>query len=281
MKLDEYDVLICGATMAGLGAAAAAAARKRTAIVVERTALAGNEFVEAFNPGRGEPVETRTSIGRELREDAVARRAMERGPMHLPALHPMLCRLAEARGIEVAFLTETVEVAARDGRYVATLLDASGLHRIVADEILDTTTRRLTEPGNPYAPAHRRLNAYLHRPDARGAAVPAPIDGAMSIGFGRFPSEVILRLSVPPKLNWMQARHWLYAYWEARPEAWAPWTIAAVAGAFESVVRRGAQRIAARWTWLPSEGFDHPLEAMDAGYDYLHAAAGRRDAAER
>lgn len=279
MKYSELDLLICGATMAGLGAAAAATAANRRAVVVERTALAGHEFIETFNPGSGEEGGPRTPVGRKLQEEAVARNAKELcGPFHLPALHPILCKLVKEDGMRVAFLTETVEVLEQDGRYIVSVFDASGLHRIAVNEILDTSSQRLTEPGRLFVPAHRRLNAYLHHPAIHETAIPDPIDDSMSVVAGRYPSEVILRLSVPPKSDWLQARRGLYRYWESRPAEWMPWTIAAVAGAVESVVRRGPQRLADRWTWLPSEGFDHPIEAMDAGYEFVMAAEGIRHA---
>ncbi len=279
MKQTEYGLLVAGATFAGIGAAAAAAEANRSVVVVERTALVGREFIDAMNPGRG-PVSPKTAFARSFRDEALARNIMsEEGLLHLPALHPLLCLRVKEYGVNVRFLTEIVEVIERGGRFRVTLLDASGLHRVTADDILDTTTRRYTVPGNLYAPAHKRLNAYLHHPEIGKAPLPEPIDEAMSIARGRFPSEAILRVCVPPKLDWLQAKQWLYRYWEARPAAWAPWTIAAVAGGFESIVRRGPQRAADGRTWLPSEAYDHPMEAIDAGYGLLAKTGGMRNEA--
>ncbi|TMV45830.1 FAD-binding protein [Paenibacillus mesophilus] len=53
MNRTECSLLVCGATLAGLGAAIAAMEEKRDVIVVERTASVGREFIEAFNPGFG------------------------------------------------------------------------------------------------------------------------------------------------------------------------------------------------------------------------------------
>ncbi|WP_309122620.1 hypothetical protein [Paenibacillus sp.] len=277
MKQTEYALLVAGATFAGIGAAAAASEANRSVVVVERTALVGSEFIDAMNPGRGTGT-PETDFGRSFRDEAANRNVMtEAGLLHLPALHPVLCLRIKQYGVNVRFLTEIVEVARCGGRYVVTLSDAAGLHRVTTDEMLDTSTRRLTEPGNLFVPVHKRLNAYLHHPDIGAAPLPEPIDGAMSIARGRFPSEVILRVCVPPKLDWLQAKQWLYRYWEARPEAWAPWTIAAVAGGFESIVRRGPRRLKEGWTWLPSEAYDHPIEAIDAGYGHMVYAGGVRD----
>lgn len=278
MKHNEYSLLICGATFAGLGAAVAAHEANRSVIVVERTAMVGREFIDAFNPGRlwGKP---KTTLGNKFRDELLARNLMVEdgngdGSVHLPALHPVLCHLIKQRGLKVKFLTEIIEVAEHNGNYLVTLLDASGIHQVIADEIWDTSTQRLTQPGHLFVPTHKRLNAYLHHHGTQETTLPAPIDHSMSIARGRFHYEVILRVCVPPKYDWLQAKQWLHPYWEARSEEWKSWTIAAVAGAFESIVRRGPQLLAKRWIWLPSEGFDHPLEAMDSGYEQLMKTEG-------
>lgn len=279
MKYTEHALLICGTTFAGLGAAVAALETNQSVIIVERTALVGREFIDAFNPGRtwGTP---ETSFGRKFWEDVLARNLLEvEGPVHLPALHPVLCLFIKEYGLNVHFLTEIVEVAEHNGRYLVSLHNASGIHHVIVDEILDTSTQRLTQPGRLFVPTHKRLNAYLHHPAIREAVIPAPMDDSMSIAKGRFHSEIILRVCVPPKYDWQQAKQWLHSYWEARPEEWASWTIAAVAGLFESVVRRGPIRLAKQWTWLPSEGFDHPLEAIDSGYNHLMNTEGLLDEA--
>jgi hypothetical protein len=279
MKHTKHDLLICGTSFAGLGAAVAALEANRSVIIVERTALVGREFIDAFNPGRtwGTPA---TVFGQKFRDDAVARNLMdEEGHVHLPALHPVLCLLIREYGLKVKFLTEIVDVALHNGRYLVSLLDASGIHYVLVDEIWDTTTQRLTQPGNLFVPTHKRLNAYLHHPAIREAVIPTPIDDSMSIAKGRFHSEVILKVCVPPKYDWQQAKQWLHPYWEARPEEWALWTIAAVAGVFEVIVRRGPMRLEEKWIWLPSEGFDHPLEAIDSGYIHMKNSEGLADEA--
>jgi hypothetical protein len=269
----ECSLLVCGATFTGLGAAAARARAGETAIVVERTALVGREFIDAINPGRDYRM-PQTDLGRKFRNECLKRNLIgEDGPAHLPGLHPLLCSLIKTDGLNVRFLTEIVDIAEQNGKFRALLFDAAGFTTIIADEILDTSSERLTRPGRLFTPPGKRLNAYLHCSSEQPSPLPAPIDDAMSLATGRFPSEIILKLSVPPHANWPEARQRLHQYWASRPAEWAPWTISVSAGTFESDVPRGAQRLAERWTWLPSEGFGNPLEAFDQGCAHRQLAA--------
>jgi hypothetical protein len=290
MAHNEYDLLICGATFAGLGAAQAAKEAGRSALVIERTAATGKEYVNTFNPGRhwGKPLQL-SSFAAAFRDDLLRRNLMEPGgPVHLPAMHPLLCLLIKESALKVQFLTEIVEVTGRDGGYAVRLINAAGLHEVKAREIIDTSSQGLTKPGNLSAPAGKRLNAYLHYAGSNGGAysedlpdLPPSVDGAVSAVRGRYPSEIILRFTVVPTDDWPEARPKLHRYWQARPAAWGEWTIAAVADEFESLVEPGVRRIEERWSWLPSEGCDHPLEALEQGYRFVQLGQreGSRDAA--
>jgi hypothetical protein len=298
MANDEYSLLVCGATFAGLGAAQAAREAGRSVLVIERTASAGKEFVNAFNPGRhwAKPLEL-SPFAERFRDDLVRRNVMEPGgPVHLPAMHPILCLLIKESGLDVRFLTEVVDVKERGGRYCVRLINAGGLHEVIVDEILDTSSDRATTPGSLHVPEGKRLNAYLYggAVDAAGgaggasgldvASLAAPEGGAVAVVGGRYPSEVILKFAVAPTDDWPQGRRKLHLYWKERPAAWQAWTIAAIADEFESLVAPGARQVGKRWSWLPSEGFDHPLEAIDQGVRYvrleqLEQREGSRNAA--
>jgi hypothetical protein len=259
-------------------------------LVIERTATVGKEYVNAFNPGRRfEKPLALSRFATAFRDDLLRRNLMEPGgPVHLPAMHPLLCLLIKESGIDVQFLTEVVDVKDRGGRYCVRLINAAGLHEVFADEILDTSSDRATTPGSLQVPEGKRLNAYLYggkvgagkAGDADEAgrmsfvgglgvgSLAAPGGGAVEVVGGRYSSEVILKFSVAPTDDWPQAREKLHVYWKDRPDAWKPWTIAAIADEFETLVAPGARRVAERWSWLPSEGFDHPLEAIDRGYGF-------------
>lgn len=275
----KCSLLICGATFAGLGAALAALEAKRNVIVVERTALVGREFIETFNPGTGWSDPT-TELVQSFRNDLITRNLMENnGPVHLPGLHPLLCQLIKQFGLKIKFLTEIVGVAEQDGSYVVHLHDASGSYTLLADEIWDTSSQRLTVPGSLFVPERKRLNAYLHHPDIRNTGIPSPIDDSMSVRCGRFQSEVILKVEVAPEDDLRQARQRLVQFWQNRPEEWASWTIAAIASGFESTVAASSEQLAERWSWLPSEALSNPLSALDQGYVTFKKAVSMHGAA--
>ncbi|MBD2847817.1 FAD-dependent oxidoreductase [Paenibacillus sp. IB182496] len=264
------SLLVCGATFRGLAAAAAAAQAGLDVIVIERSALVGHEYIDAFHPGSryGAP---RTALARAFQADARARNLQEEGgPLHLPALHPLLCALIKRSGLDVRFLTELVGITAGEEIYRIEIADAAGLHELRASRILDTTSTRLSTPGEPAWPDAARLNAYVHGGastdgQASPAALPPLFDERLQVRQGRYPAERIVGLELPPTSSWQEARAALYSLWASRPEAWRPWTIAATAGAFEVRPAQTAQRLHERWTWEPSAAADNPLAALDAG----------------
>ena len=279
MSIPEYDLLVCGATLSGLGAAAAAREAGRKVIVVERMALTGNEFIEAFNPG-SERTEPKTEFGIRFR-DELAKRGLigDNGLIHLPALHPVLCLLIDSQSLKVRFLTEIVDVAKQGDTHEVLLHDSSGFQRINAKEILDTTSLRLSTPGRLFQPKRKWINSYLHSPSVGVEPAPAPFDESISVCGGRFPSEVILKLEIPPGGSWQEARRRLYQLWKNRPEEWKSWTIAATASAFENEIPFASEAISDTWFWLPSESYPNPLAAIDEGYAFAQNMGGAERAA--
>ncbi|MDF2722557.1 MAG: hypothetical protein K0Q59_2232 [Paenibacillus sp.] len=275
------SLLICGATFAGIGAAIAASQQKRDVVIVERTSLVGHEFIETFNPGSHWSVPS-TELGRSLQSDLIRRNVMEQegGAAHLAALHPILCQLIKQHGLQVKFLTEIVSVSEQNGRFAVELHDAAGRSRITADEVLDTSSQRLTTPGKLVVPERKQLNAYLNHPDLLNAEPPAAIDDTMSVARGRFRTEVVLKVNVKPEEDIPQARHRMVGYWQNRPEAWRPWTIAATATVFQYSFAAVSSQLADRWSWHPSEARLNALAAFDQGYHLIEKAVSLQNAAK-
>lgn len=272
MDGNSYHLLVCGATFAGLAAALAAVEAGRSVIVIERTALSGSEFIEAFNPGMGGG-EPSTSLGRHVRGDLIGRNLLNpEGIVHLPALHPVLCLYIKQYGVNVVFLTDIIEITQTDGQYNVLLYNASGFQQINVNGILDTSTERLSLPGQRYVPDKKWLNAYLHHPqllDAAALRAPMPFHDDMAIVSGRFNFEVILQIAMDAKDDRQRARRKLHQIWMNRPEEWASWTIAAVAGTFMSHLPCARVQIMNQWDWFPSAAFRNPLEALDRGFEYM------------
>jgi hypothetical protein len=272
----HYPLLVCGATFAGLGAALAA---NMPTLVVERSAGVGQEFIETFNPGAVDAKLAGLQLSpfeQSLHAELVERSLMEPGggPVHLPGVHAVLCKRIQDADLKVLFLTEIVEVKTSGEGFEVTLYNVSGFQTIRVDQIIDTTSRRFSQPDRLYAPVGgKRLSAHLSAALSEQEAMPIvqPVDEQAQIVQGRFPSERILAFTVDAGADWPAARHSLQEYWRARPDSLAPWTIAAVASTFGLDVPQGPQRLAAHWTWLPSENSLHPLEAFNQGYQYLQS----------
>jgi hypothetical protein len=278
----HYPLLVCGATFAGLGAAFAASQR---VLVVERSAGVGQEFIETFNPGSVDLgfADLRLSpFEQSFHSELVERNLMEQGggPVHLAGVHAVLCKLIQDAGLEMLFLTEIVEVRSMKEGFEVTLYNVSGFQTIRVDRIIDTTSRRFSQPDHLYMPTGaKRLRAHLSTELQEQAATPIvqQFDERVQIIQGRFPSERIVAFTVDADADWPAARHSLQEYWRARPDSLAPWTLAAVASTFGLNIPQGPQELGVNWTWLPSENALHPLQAFNQGYQVQQSKEGIED----
>ncbi|NHN29602.1 hypothetical protein [Paenibacillus agricola] len=267
----HYPLLVCGATFAGLGAAFAA---EQPVLVVERSAGVGQEFIETFNPGSADSKLAEIQLSpfeQSLHEELVQRSLMKQGggPIHLPGAHAVLCKRIQDVGLQVLFLTEIVEVRPLGEGFEVMLYNVSGFQTIRVDRIIDTTSRRFSQPDHLYSPiGAKRISAHLSTDQPEQAAMPIvqPPGDRAQIVQGRFPSERVLTFTVDAEADWPAARHSLQEYWRTRPDSLASWTLAATSSAFGLDVPQGPQELAANWSWLPSEGSLHPLQAFNQGY---------------
>ncbi|MGI2296341.1 hypothetical protein [Paenibacillus sp. GXUN7292] len=262
----HYNTLICGATFSGVGALLAS---PDNALIVERTAMVGGEYIEAINPGQPGSLSLSTHFGRNINEELVARNLIEPagGPLHLPALHPVLCRKLLDAQASILLLTEIVAVKPHERGYEVTICNAAGWQVFTVSNILDTTSRRATCPGERLESVARSLNAYILANDPE-LALPSLEHPSVELVQGRFASEHILKWRIAPEEDWLAARDALVRFWASRPASLQPWTIAATATELEYRVPVGARQLGECWHWLPSAGYDHPLLAMEHGFVY-------------
>lgn len=280
MQQVSSKLLVCGATFAGIGAALAAQAAGRSVVVIERSALLGGEFIEAFQCRHAE-WKPRTDWGQWL-----YRNMRERGiigedgcSVYLAALHSLLCLLVREQRLQVRMMTEIVEVGGGGGQYEVELHDIHGKSVIRVGDILDTTSRRLTCPGQLAVPIAKSLHAYLHHPEGIAWNDGGGRESGLTIATWLRPFQATLQLEVPVEASWPAARQQLHRCWTERPDAWGLWTIAAIAGSFASKVPAGVQRIEAGWSWFPSEAYANPLDALDHGSEFGAKEWGRHAAA--
>lgn len=260
----HYTTLICGATFSGVGALLAS---PDNVLMVERTAMVGGEYVEAINPGRSGNVPFRTSFGRSMNEELITRNliAPAGGPLHLPALHPLLCQKLLGVQASVLLLTEIIAIKPHMRGYEVTVCNAAGWQVITASNIIDTTSRQVSSPGGRSMSIAKSLNAYILANDDQ-LSLPTFEHPRVELVQGRFVSEHILKWRIEPDEDWLAARSSLVQFWASRPASLQPWTIAATATEFEYDAPDGAMRLDEHWSWLPSVGYDHPLLAMEHGF---------------
>ena len=203
-KMDRhYTTLICGATFGGIGALLAS---PDDTLMVERTAMVGGEFIEAINPGRQGSLHFSTSFGRRINEELVARNLIEPagGAIHLPALHPVLCRKLLDASASILLLTEVISIKPHERGYEVTICNAAGWQVFTASNILDTTTLRTSCPPqqetNPVVRSKsvaRSLNAYILS-NEKELALPPIEHPRVELVQGRFASEHILKWRMAP-----------------------------------------------------------------------------------
>ncbi|WNR46066.1 hypothetical protein [Paenibacillus roseipurpureus] len=267
-KTRHYPLLICGTSFAGIGAGVAIG---KDAFLVERSSSVGHEFIGAIHPGVARDKLPNSTFARELQEEMLDRNLLgEDGTIHLPGVHPVLCKHIHDQALHVQFMTEILAVERLpQGGFEVEIFHSGGLETIHVNEILDTTSTRLSTPQNLYTSTDKKsLNAYLHHAE-NDAHTPEPFHEEMSIVHGRFPTEIIVKLTLDAEIEWPEARKMLHDLWASRPKEWSSYTLAAVADQFEMKVPAGPFELEKGWNWLPSIGFENPLEALDQGYMFL------------
>jgi hypothetical protein len=266
--LEHYSTLICGATFCGIGAALAS---PDDTLLIERSGTVGREFIEAINPGGQGSLRLTSSWSSQFLDELKSRNliAEDGGPVHLPALHAVLCsKLVDAR-VNVLLLTEIIAVRSHARGYEITILNTSGIQKITAGSILDTTTHRVTRRAGQLTLLSKSLNAYIHAGDSE-LVLPELDHMRAKLIQGRFRSEHILKWELDPGEGWPEARISLIEFWSSRPETLQPWTIALTASEFEYSVTSGPEQLDEHWHYLPSAGYDHPLGSLDQGYLYRY-----------
>ncbi len=264
---DTIEVLVIGATFAGIGLAQRLGAQ---GLLVERTTLVGHEFINSYSPGHTWSRTPQLPLTEQLREQWLDRNLLtEKGGVHLGGMAPTVHKLLLDSRQSIRLMTEIVEVKPRpDHGYGVTLFDASGIRLIQANRIIDTTSDCRSATGR-FPLGSKFIGAVLHRADAASAGEPLiPEAFADRITAGLFASEAYLRFPIDASATWDEARYELHHYWEARPEALIPWTIAAIADEFAIQPPTRREQLGEGWIWMPSCVFDNPLHALEEGYLY-------------
>lgn len=267
MTLTHVPLVVYGASGAGLGLAAAFGSK---ALLVERTALIGQEWIASYTPGRDWHAPLESAPSRQLREELLARHLLnDEGFVHLPAMPPTLFRFVREKQLQVKMMTEIINVERDGDRLVVTLHNASGLERITTDRLIDTTPTAASSTAWQPQIVSRSLRALMAAPQTETDGEPdlPSQQGAVTWEKGLMPGEAIVRFPLEAdQANWQTARAELHSWWQREHALFAPWTLAAVADAFELETHIKEQRIEELWDWFPTSSYANLLQAFDAGY---------------
>ncbi len=147
--MNEYQLIVAGGGMAGVAAAVAAGRHGAKTLLIESSAACGglgsNGLVPSFTPfsykGLDKPVVG--GIAAEMLRRLQAIKGSNRAGwpfLDAEAVKFVCDEMLESAGVEVAYLTNVVDVKAENHLLQSmTVLDRNGLHELSADNFIDTT----------------------------------------------------------------------------------------------------------------------------------------------
>lgn len=258
----HYSMLVYGGTMLGIGLALSVG---EDVLVVEPSTMVGREFMSSFRVGEARVGTLKTETARQLRDELIERNLWKEGKFHIAPVAPVLFRIIRSHRLNVLMMTKIVEVMkGDDGLFEITLFNASGLRKVTADNIVDTTCTCQSIPGHPVRMSYKSLNAMLHSKPEEYIQI-SPIDGEIELEQGLLPGEMILKYKLEADDDWLTARAKLHRYWNKTAQRYAPWTMVLIADTFEIHPVPTDGPLEEGWSWLPSSGYSDLLQAFDEG----------------
>ena len=306
-KPGKYDLVIAGASLAGIGAALANMQKGKSVVIIERTSLIGGEFIDAIRHGDPGGYSIKRPECLELKQDAVRRNLVsETGRLHLPPFAPLLFSIIRRTGIRILFMTDITGVSREDGHFRIDIYNVSGFDSLEADEVIDTTAEFVTNMKYKSDIRSKSLNCYvtggelLHedvfrdgvsagadRTRFKGDAFKSdgPINRKVVFERGRFSNETVMKFPLEPGDGWAEARAKLAAFMTDRPESLREVKVICAANTFE--MKTGsvfyevlkASDECRGWYRLVSGAYDNLFEAYDKGLEMALREDVRREAA--
>ncbi|MGH7144366.1 MAG: FAD-dependent oxidoreductase [Planctomycetota bacterium] len=200
---ERYDLIVLGATMAGLSATLAGAAAGQRVLLVESGTLAGHEFVETLQAHRGWalPADAAAAV-RALHLDAARRGIVADDRCDVAAFSCLLQEALAKSGAAALYMTDLTGLNAAGEALTVRLSNRSGIAAVLAARVIDATPEaiglRAAQGVTADLPAAEwALRALLVAAEPAAAQSPAP--GAEEAGLrlfpGRYPSDVIVELA--------------------------------------------------------------------------------------
>jgi hypothetical protein len=267
--IPHYTVFVCGITATAIGIASE---NPKETLIVDRTGLVANEFIDCYHLGSEEFNEV-SPLGENLKIDLKNRNILDdTGKVHIPALAPVLFKLIRDYSIDTLLVTEIIEVNKIEDYYEITLHNNSGFQKVTANRIIDTTATAISCNNFKDQISSKSINAILHTlvdepfPFNHSEIISNDI---VSYHQGRFEKEIILKYLLNKEDDWIIARNKLHTYWQNRPQSIQKWQMASIASTFDiSVKKQGPCEVDQNWEWLPSCAYENILEAIEVGVSY-------------
>lgn len=268
MTENRTDILVVGATFAGIGMALTNADR---AAFIEPSGSVGPEFISAMRYGVNWGATYSQSVVEQIKKELHDRNALDdRGYVHLPALHPVICRSLHIARSPIQFLTHPMSFKRIDDEWQVSCVTPSGVDMMRASYIIDTRSDGVLRVKDGRGPkvTEKLINVSLYDESQRNATEELR-EAGYRVQEGRFPGEVTWSLSLEREEGWFEARKKVGDMWSNRPSHLRSWTIAATATAFDIRIEKGIHQVAEGFYLFPSSAYDNPLAALQAGCEYM------------
>ena len=247
-----YDLVVIGATFAGIGAASANAGRT---IILESRQQIGYEFINSYKYGTEWSKTPETELGLKFKDDLCNRGVLSAdGFVHMPALAPIICDYVNKHKLDLLLMTDIINIENTEDLYYITIHNVSGFEVIKAAKVLDTRF-------NNVKITNKYINAMLtnyENDEVLSNLTYACVEKGL---FG----EYVLKYEIDIEDNWIIAREKLHRFWNNRPGNLNKWVISSVADCFEikSDIIKGITND--KVSYICSAAFNNAIQAFEAG----------------
>ncbi len=259
-----FDVLFIGASTLACGWAEALRKAGKTCAMAESTCLVGADYSESWRSAPVAP-DGHTAEGAALLSELRAREAVtDKGILHLPAVAPVLCNRVKNADIPCYFMTRVSGIERCEGGFRVELYGVGVRHTVYTRAIADTTptfeTRAFFGEAAPEL-ASRTLTLCLTRPDTPIGLREGALGEGVYLDYPLLPGED----SVSSLCRFLRER-------KASPDKYGNAKLIQPAQLLSQRPGETARLFSSDAVWTPSQAYDDPISAYDAGVRFAETA---------
>lgn len=240
----SYEIIVLGATFTAAGIAQK---YKEKCLILERSTLAGYEFLSALNFGTEYNCDPESEAAINLLEVFKQKNAFNDDRICLYDCATSFYRLLEDKN--VLLNTEIISVENVNEEFVCTVHNVSGYHTFKAKTVIDTRVH-----DNMY-----NTKTYNFSVDGVGDLIEIPNVICEKWGFEH---NYVLRCPVSPECNFIDARKMVAEYIQKLPEGFK---LLCMANDFDYNVKEEYPKYIDGILYMPSKAYKNPILAFDAG----------------